>query len=95
MDVVLGIVAHQLLTVAAVAGTGTVLQHRAIDVAYRLNGFIGRRQVGLTNIQMIYVYSTLFGRIGQRSQLADGRSGHLHSPYRDVWHNSNQLFVRI
>ena len=92
IDIVLCIVTHQLLAVTAISRTGTVFQNFPVDVPYRFNRDFRSRQVGLTDVQVKYMYTPLLGSICQRSQFSDRRCGHLHSANRYCWHEVYLLF---
>ena len=91
VDVVLLVVAHQLLAVALVALRWAVLQHGAVDVAYCVEGCLGCGQVGLTDVEVIHVYSPFLGVVSQGCQLADRRCRHFISSDRYSWHNDIRL----
>ena len=102
IDIVLRIVTHQLLAVTAIPRTGTVFQNFPVDVPYRFNRDFRSRQVGLSDVQVEYMYAPLLGSICQRSQFSDRRCGHLHSANRYCWHEViyyltiyNLLFNRL
>ena len=86
VDVVLLVVADQLFAIAQIALAGAVLQDAAVDVPDGVDGRLGRRQVWLTDVQVVDVYSAVLGGVGQGSQLADGRLGHLNASYGNLWH---------
>ena len=86
LDVVLIVIPHQLLAIAAVACTGTVLQYLTVNIADGVNRDLRRRQVGLSDIEVEYMDAPLLGCICQGSQLSDRRCGHLHSANRNCWH---------
>ena len=95
IDIVLRIVAHQLLAVTAVSRTGAVLQNFPVDVPYRVNRDLRCRQVGLSDVQVEYMYASLFGSICQRGKLSDRRCGHLHSANGYCWHEVYLLFYDL
>jgi hypothetical protein len=85
----------QLFPITQIALRRAILQHRAVDVTDSVEGLLWGRQIGLADIQMIHVYPSLLGVIGQRSQLADRRSRHLISSDRYGWHNKILLIVQV
>ena len=68
---VLVVIPHQFLAQRPVTVARTVFQHLAVYVAQRIQSLLRRRQIGLADVQMIYLDSAAFGGIGQRYQLAD------------------------
>ena len=86
MNVVFLVIPYQLLAVTPVSGTGAVFQHLAVDVADGIQSHFRRRQVGLSDVQVKHVHTALLGGIGQRSELTDGRSGHLCPADGYDWH---------
>ena len=86
LDVVLGIILHQLLAIAAIALRGAILQHLTIYIADCINSCLRSGKVGLTDIEVIYMYTACLGIIGQRHQFADRRSGHQCATLRYLGH---------
>ena len=80
------IVAHQFPAVAEIALARAVFQNTAVDIANGIQCLRRRRQVGLSDIEMIHMHTTLLGSISQRSQFADGRLRHFKPSYRYLWH---------
>ena len=72
VDVVLGVVVHQLFTIASKALRGRVLEHCACHVLERVEPLLRAGQVGLTDVEMVHLYPALLGSACQGSQLADG-----------------------
>ena len=73
---ILVVVANKLLAQRQKSVAGAILQQFAVDFRERIQTLLRRGQVGLTDIEVVDFHSTTFGRIGQRHQLADRRSGH-------------------
>ena len=65
----------------------SVLQNGTVNITNRIKGRSRSRQVGLTDIQVIHMNSSLFCSIGQRCQFANWRCGHLVSSDGYYWHN--------
>ena len=88
VDVVLAVVADQLLAIAEITLTGTVLEDGAVDVLYGINRRLGCGKVGLTDVQVVNMYSSVFCGVCQGSQLANRRLRHLNTSYGNLWHLS-------
>ena len=79
MNLIALVVSHQRLAQRAVALRRAILQRRAVDGLQHLQRLWRCGQVRLSDIQPIYLYAAVFRSLCQGCQLADGRSGHLHS----------------
>ena len=75
LDVVLIVIPHQLLAIAAITGTGTVLQYLTVNITDGVNRDLRCRQVGLSDIEVEYMDAPLLGCICQGSQLLIGDAG--------------------
>ena len=79
INIILFIISNQLLAITAISLTRAIFQHRTIDITDRIECRSRSGKVGLTDIQVIHMNSSLFGSIGQWSQLPDRGSGHFDS----------------
>ena len=76
LGVVLIVIPHQLLAIAAVACTGTVLQYLTVNIADGVNRDLRRRQVGLSDIEVEYMDAPVcLADLPTGSQLSDRRAG--------------------
>ena len=64
--IVLFVIVYQLLTIAQIALRRTILENRAVDILYCFNRRSWCWQVGLTDVKVIYMHTSLFSRSGQR-----------------------------
>ena len=83
-DLVAVIVADQRLPQRAVALRRAVFQRLAVDVLQHVQRLLRRRQVRLTDVQLVDLDPALLRRIRQRRQLPDRRQRHLHPPLRNL-----------
>ena len=74
---VAGIIINQLLTIAQIPLGGGILQNGAVNMFQCIQPDLRGWQIGLTNVEMVYFDSALFGGGGQGCQLAYGRLWHL------------------
>ena len=72
VDVVLAVVADQLLAIAEITLAGAVFEDTPVDILYGIDCRFRCREVWLTDVEVVNMYSFLLGSIGQGSQLADG-----------------------
>ena len=79
INIILFIISNQLLAITAISLTRAIFQHRTIDITDRIKCRSRSGKVGLTDIQVIHMNSSLFCSIGQWSQLPDRGSGHFDS----------------
>ncbi|CCY66234.1 unknown [Prevotella sp. CAG:1124] len=77
IDVVFLIVVDKLRTIAQIPLRRRILENRAVNIPYCVKGNLRSRQVWLTDIQVIDLYSTLLCCSGQRRQFPDRRLWHL------------------
>ena len=80
-DVILGIVVHEFLAIAAVALRRTVFEHLTVYIVNGVEGCLWCRQVGLTDVEPIHLYPALFGSVGQRSQFANRGGRHQRAAF--------------
>ena len=76
IDVVLGVVAHELVAIALNALAGRIGQHFGIDLLQSVETTLRRMHVGLADVQVINFRAARLGCIGQGCELADRRFGH-------------------
>ena len=86
VNVVLLIISHQALSITSVSLAGTIFQHLAVNISNRIEGRSWSRQVRLTNIQVIYMNSSLFRSFSQRRKLTYRRLRHFSSSDGYFWH---------
>ena len=86
VNVVLFIISHQTLSVSSISLAGTIFQHLAVNISNRIEGRSWSRQVRLTNIQVIYMNSSLFRSFSQRRKLTYRRLRHFSSSDGYFWH---------
>ena len=86
VDVVLRIVAHELLPVRQIALRRRVLEYLPVYMLERVEAHLRRGQVGLSYVQVVDLHPALLGIGSERRQFANRRLRHLKSSYRDFWH---------
>ena len=70
-----GVIFHHFLTQAQQSFRRTVFERLAFDVFEFVQSYLRRRQIGLTDVQMMNVDTTTFGGVCQRSKFPDRRCG--------------------
>ena len=87
MDVVFGIVFDKFLAIGQIASAMAIGQHANLGVGQSLESALGGLDVGLADVEVIDMYSTLLGGVGEGDEFANGRLGQFESFFGDLRHD--------
>ena len=79
VDVILLIIVNEFFSITQISLRGRVFENLTVDVLECIQTLLWRGQVGLSDIEVIYLGATLLCCSGKRCEFSDRRLGHLMS----------------
>ena len=86
VDVVAAVVLHELVTQAGVTVRRGILENLAVDVLEGVEAALGRREIGLADVEAVDLDAACTGLVGQGRELAYRRGRHRLAALRNGRH---------